>query len=41
MGITAENICDDWKLTREKLDAFAANSQQKAVEAEQVLSKKK
>ena len=35
MGITAENICDDWKLTREELDAFAANSQQKAVKAQE------
>ena len=33
MGITAENVCDDWKLTREELDQFAANSQQKAVKA--------
>ncbi len=33
MGITAENICDDWKLTREELDEFAASSQQKAVKA--------
>jgi acetyl-CoA C-acetyltransferase len=30
MGITAENICDQWGLTREEQDAFAANSQQKA-----------
>lgn len=30
MGMTAENICDQWGLTREELDAFAANSQQKA-----------
>ncbi|MBE6030787.1 MAG: acetyl-CoA C-acetyltransferase [Clostridiales bacterium] len=30
MGITAENIVDQWGLTREELDAFAANSQQKA-----------
>ena len=30
MGVTAENICEQWKLTREELDAFAANSQQKA-----------
>lgn len=30
MGITAENICDQWGLTREELDAFAAASQQKA-----------
>ncbi len=29
MGITAENICDEWKLTRQELDEFAANSQQK------------
>jgi acetyl-CoA C-acetyltransferase len=33
MGITAENICEQWKLTREELDAFSANSQNKAVEA--------
>ncbi|MDR3225970.1 MAG: acetyl-CoA C-acetyltransferase [Clostridiales Family XIII bacterium] len=30
MGITAENIVDEWKLTREQLDEFAAASQQKA-----------
>lgn len=30
MGITAENICDQWGLTREELDEFAASSQQKA-----------
>ncbi len=30
MGITAENINDQWGLTREEQDAFAANSQQKA-----------
>ncbi len=29
MMITAENIADEWKLTREELDEFAANSQQK------------
>ncbi len=29
MGTTAENICDIWGITREELDAFAANSQQK------------
>ena len=29
MGITAENICEQWGLTREQLDEFAANSQQK------------
>lgn len=33
MGITAENIVDQWKLTREELDEFAAASQQKAVKA--------
>lgn len=30
MGITAENIAEQWNLTREELDAFAADSQQKA-----------
>ncbi len=30
MGTTAENICDVWGITREELDAFAANSQNKA-----------
>lgn len=30
MGVTAENICEQWELTREELDEFAANSQQKA-----------
>ncbi|MBQ9504759.1 MAG: acetyl-CoA C-acetyltransferase [Lachnospiraceae bacterium] len=33
MGITAENICEDWHLTREQLDEFAAASQQKAIKA--------
>lgn len=33
MGITAENVCEQWNLTREQLDAFAATSQQKAVAA--------
>lgn len=33
MGITAENVCEQWKITREELDEFAANSQQKAVAA--------
>lgn len=34
---TAENICEDdrWKLNREELDVFAANSQQKAVAAQE------
>lgn len=30
MGLTAENIVDQWGITREELDEFAANSQQKA-----------
>ena len=30
MGITAENIAERWHLTREQLDEFAFNSQQKA-----------
>jgi acetyl-CoA C-acetyltransferase len=30
MGITAENVVEQWGLTREELDAFAASSQQKA-----------
>ncbi len=34
MGITAENICDQWGLTREQLDEFAANSQQKCEKAQ-------
>ena len=33
MMITAENICDRWNLTREELDEFSANSQQKAKKA--------
>lgn len=33
MGVTAENVCDQWGLTREELDVFAANSQQKAEKA--------
>lgn len=34
MGITAENIAEQWGLTREELDAFAAESQQKAARAQ-------
>lgn len=34
MGITAENICDQWGITREELDAFAVNSQNKAAAAQ-------
>ena len=33
MGITAENIADEWGLTREQLDEFAAKSQNKAIAA--------
>ncbi len=33
MGITAENIADKWKLTREMQDKFAADSQQKTEKA--------
>ena len=29
MMITAENVADQWNLTREELDEFAASSQQK------------
>ena len=34
MGITAENICEQWGLTREELDRFAADSQRKCEEAQ-------
>lgn len=33
MGITAENIVEQWGLTRESMDAFAAESQTRAVNA--------
>lgn len=33
MGITAENVAKKWGLTRQELDAFAAESQQKAEKA--------
>lgn len=33
MGITAENVAKQWELSREELDAFAVESQQKAVRA--------
>jgi len=33
MGITAENICDQYGLSREKQDDFAVKSQQKAAQA--------
>lgn len=34
MGITAENICEQWGITREQLDEFAADSQQKCEKAQ-------
>jgi len=33
MGVTAENVCDAWNITREELDEFALSSQQKALAA--------
>ncbi|MCH1624838.1 acetyl-CoA C-acetyltransferase [Ferdinandcohnia quinoae] len=33
MGITAENLCDKYEITREEQDEFAARSQQRAVAA--------
>ena len=33
MGVTAENVAEQWGLTREQLDQFAASSQQKACAA--------
>lgn len=33
MGITAENVAEQWGITRQDLDEFAASSQQKAVAA--------
>lgn len=33
MGITAENVAERWKLSREELDAFALESQRKAEDA--------
>jgi acetyl-CoA C-acetyltransferase len=33
MGITAENIADKWKITREQQDAFAVESHRRAVNA--------
>lgn len=34
MGITAENLCDRYEISREEQDAFAARSQQRAAEAQ-------
>ncbi|MCI6858128.1 MAG: acetyl-CoA C-acetyltransferase [Eubacterium sp.] len=33
MGVTAENVAEQWGITREELDEFSANSQQKACKA--------
>lgn len=33
MGITAENLCDQYHITREEQDAFAARSQERAAKA--------
>lgn len=33
MGVTAENVCQKWAITREELDDFSAKSQQKAEKA--------
>ena len=33
MGVTAENICSEYKLNREELDQFALQSQQRATQA--------
>lgn len=33
MGVTAENVAQQWNLTREEVDAFAVESQQKAEKA--------
>lgn len=35
MGVTAENVAEQWGLTREELDRFAASSQQKACAAQE------
>lgn len=35
MGVTAENVAEQWGLTREQLDEFAARSQQRAVAAQE------
>ena len=34
MGITAENVCDQWGITREELDEFAYSSQKKTAAAQ-------
>lgn len=35
MGVTAENVAEQWGLTREELDRFSASSQQKACAAQE------
>ena len=35
MGVTAENVCDQWGITREELDEFSYNSQRKAAKAQE------
>jgi len=35
MGVTAENVAEQWQLNREELDAFALSSQRKAAAARQ------
>ena len=35
MGTTAENVAQQWQITREQQDQFAAESQRKAGEAQQ------
>ena len=39
MGITAENIAEQWGLTRQQLDEFAAWSQQKTVQLRETAGK--
>ncbi|TQI67838.1 acetyl-CoA C-acetyltransferase [Clostridium sp. KNHs216] len=34
MGVTAENVCEKWGITREELDEFALSSQQKTAKAQ-------
>ena len=34
MGMTAENVCAQWDITREQLDAFSLSSQEKAAAAQ-------
>ena len=34
MGITAENVAEQWNLSREELDEFSVNSQKKAAKAQ-------